>query len=53
MASVMGAVAGVIYLKTTQKSKETPIPFGPFLCLSGFLVLFFGKMMLPFILGAY
>ncbi len=51
MASVMGAIAGVIYLKTTKKSKETPFPFGPFLCLSGFLVLFFGKKILPIMLG--
>ncbi|MCH9755973.1 MAG: A24 family peptidase [Gammaproteobacteria bacterium] len=52
MASLMGAIAGIIYLKATKKSKETPIPFGPFLCLAGFIVLFFGKTIAP-MLGVY
>jgi leader peptidase (prepilin peptidase) / N-methyltransferase len=47
-SSLMGAVVGIIYLKTTQQSKETPIPFGPFLCLSGLFVLFFGKVWMRF-----
>jgi leader peptidase (prepilin peptidase) / N-methyltransferase len=41
IASVLGAIVGIIYLKKTKQSKETPIPFGPFLCLAGFFVLFF------------
>ncbi len=41
ISSVLGAIAGIIYLKCTKQSKETPIPFGPFLCLAGFFVLFF------------
>jgi leader peptidase (prepilin peptidase)/N-methyltransferase len=47
-SSLMGAVVGIIYLKTTQQSKETPIPFGPFLCLSGLFILFFGKSWMVF-----
>jgi leader peptidase (prepilin peptidase) / N-methyltransferase len=43
IASVFGAIAGIIYLKFTKQSKETPIPFGPFLCLAGFFVLFFNQ----------
>jgi leader peptidase (prepilin peptidase)/N-methyltransferase len=42
-ASLIGAIIGITYLKITKKSKDTPIPFGPFLCLSGFLALFFGQ----------
>lgn len=34
-ASVIGSIVGVIYLQTQGKSKDTPIPFGPFLCLAG------------------
>ncbi len=45
-ASLIGAVAGLIYLKATKQSKETPIPFGPFLCLSGLFVLFFRKIII-------
>ncbi len=40
IASVTGAVAGITYLVLTKQSKETPIPFGPFLCLSGLFILF-------------
>lgn len=44
IASLLGALVGIIYLKTTQQSKETPIPFGPFLCFSGIITLFWGDM---------
>ncbi|MDX2346115.1 MAG: A24 family peptidase [Legionella sp.] len=42
-ASITGAIAGLIYLKRTKQSKETPIPFGPFLCLAGLFTLFFSN----------
>ncbi len=40
ISSSIGAITGYIYLKKTQQSKNTPIPFGPFLCISGVVVLF-------------
>ena len=43
VASILGAITGIVYLKATKQTKETPIPFGPFLCLAGFLSLFFGQ----------
>lgn len=42
-ASVTGALIGIIYLKAKGKTKNTPIPFGPFLCIAGLISLFFGK----------
>ena len=36
-------VAGLIYLKITGKTRETRIPFGPFLCIAGLVSLFYGK----------
>ncbi len=53
LASILGAIAGTIYLKTTKKTKETPIPFGPFLGLAGFTILFYGKPILSFMLGGH
>lgn len=50
IASIIGAIVGIVYLKTTQQSKETPISFGPFLCLAGLFALFFGKTILPMLL---
>lgn len=38
-ASLLGAVIGIFYLIKTKQSKHTPIPFGPFLCLSGLIAL--------------
>lgn len=43
-SSFTGAVVGIIYLKINQKSSKTPIPFGPFLCLSGLITLFYGDV---------
>lgn len=42
LASISGAIIGVIYLRVNHKSKDTTIPFGPFLCLSGLIALFYG-----------
>ncbi len=40
VASLSGATFGAIYLFFTRKGKNTPIPFGPFLCCSGLICLF-------------
>lgn len=47
-SSLLGAVIGLIYLSLSRQSKETPIAFGPFLCILGFITLFF-KDMIPLI----
>ncbi|HEC78795.1 MAG TPA: prepilin peptidase [candidate division WOR-3 bacterium] len=36
-----GAVLGVIYVISTHQSRESPIPFGPFLSLGGMTVIIF------------
>lgn len=40
---ISGSIIGSLYLKITKKSVKTPIPFGPFLCVSGIIVLFWGE----------
>lgn len=50
LASLMGAVSGLIYLKLNNKPKDTPIPFGPFLCISGLIVLFWGQKIISWYL---
>jgi len=52
-SSITGAITGIIYLKSTQQTSETPIPFGPFLCLAGLISLFFGKTIIHWYLGFY
>lgn len=51
LSSLTGATAGLIYLKITGKTRETPIPFGPFLCLSGLISLFFGPKIISWYWG--
>lgn len=43
LSSFSGAIIGVLYLKLNRKSKDTAIPFGPFLCISGLIALFWGQ----------
>ncbi len=43
LSSISGAIIGIIYLKNSKQTYRTPIPFGPFLCVSGLIVLFYGR----------
>lgn len=53
LSSITGAITGIIYLKTSKQTKETPIPFGPFLCIAGLVSLFYGKTIINWYLGLY
>lgn len=53
LSSILGALVGILYLKSTKQTKETPIPFGPFLCLAGLTTLFYGNTILAWYLGFY
>ncbi len=53
LASLIGSIYGIIYLKITKKTKETPIPFGPFLSLAGLVSLFFGHQIIDLYLKMY
>ena len=46
ISSLIGACSGIFYLKITHQSKDTPIPFGPFLCFAGLISLFYGTEMI-------
>lgn len=43
ISSITGIIWGLIYLKTTKQTSDTPIAFGPFLCITGLIYLFWGK----------
>ena len=49
LSSVVGAVIGSIWLATQGRDRATPIPFGPYLAIAGWLVFFWGEAMI----GAY
>ncbi|MBI2785665.1 MAG: prepilin peptidase [Legionella longbeachae] len=42
LSSIGGTIIGLLYLHFQNKSKDTAIPFGPFLCVSGLVTLFWG-----------
>lgn len=42
ISSFTGAIIGIMYLKINQKSRDTTIPFGPFLCIAGLISIFWG-----------
>lgn len=42
LSSITGAVIGLIYLQMSKKSRDTTIPFGPFLCVAGLISMFWG-----------
>ncbi|STX29100.1 type 4 (IV) prepilin-like protein leader peptide processing enzyme PilD [Legionella beliardensis] len=51
LSSITGAIVGLIYLKLKKQSKDTPIPFGPFLCIAGLVTLFWGQKILTLYLS--
>ena len=42
-SSLSGAIIGFLYLRRNNIPTETPIPFGPFLCVAGLIALFYGR----------
>ena len=49
LSSIVGAVVGSIWLMTKGRDKATPIPFGPYLAIAGWIVFMWGND----IIGAY
>lgn len=43
IAAASGALIGAIYLTLSNKGRDHPIPFGPFLGIAGFIVLIWGE----------
>jgi leader peptidase (prepilin peptidase)/N-methyltransferase len=53
LASAGGAVVGFSYLKIKNKEKDTPIPFGPFLCIAALVSLFWGRAIMHWYLTSF
>jgi leader peptidase (prepilin peptidase)/N-methyltransferase len=43
LSSVVGAIIGSIWLASKGRDRATPIPFGPFLAIAGWLVFMWGE----------
>lgn len=51
VSSISGALIGTLYLYVNKKTKDTTIPFGPFLCIAGLITLFWGQAIIDWYLG--
>ena len=45
LSSLVGAIIGSIWLAAKGRDKATPIPFGPYLAVAGWIVFFWGDQM--------
>lgn len=46
IAALLGTIIGISYLAIKRYSRQTPIPFGPFLAIAGWITLIWGKELL-------
>ncbi len=49
LSSLVGAIIGSLWLYSQGRDKATPIPFGPYLAIAGWIVFFWGEQLI----GAY
>lgn len=50
LSSLVGAVLGTVMLRLRREKTSTPIPFGPFLAIAGWIALLWGGQMTDFYL---
>jgi leader peptidase (prepilin peptidase)/N-methyltransferase len=46
LSSLVGAIVGSIWLAAKGRDRATPIPFGPYLAIAGWIVFFWGKSLI-------
>ena len=46
LSSLVGAIIGTIWLAMKGRDRATPIPFGPYLAIAGWVVFFWGEPMI-------
>ncbi len=53
LSSFVGAILGSLILYLNRKNKDTPLPFGPYLCITGFISLVWGKAIISWYMSLY
>jgi len=43
LSSLVGAILGIIILKARGANNSTPLPFGPYLAIAGWIALIWGE----------
>ncbi|WP_153721335.1 prepilin peptidase [Sporosarcina cascadiensis] len=45
LASLIGAIVGIIFLKRTKQGRKTPVPFGPSIAVAALIAYFYGAQL--------
>ena len=53
LASVAGALIGIVLMIAARRGKDIPLPFGPYLAIAGFVALLFGPQLVQSYLALY
>ncbi len=51
LSSIVGAIVGSVWLAAKGRDRATPIPFGPYLAIAGWVVFFWGEPMIAWYMG--
>lgn len=51
LASLIGAIVGVIFLKRTKQGRKTPVPFGPSIAVAALIAYFYGAQLVGWYTG--
>ncbi|MBQ4832754.1 prepilin peptidase [Pseudoalteromonas sp. MMG010] len=51
LSSIVGAIIGILLLSIQGKDKATPIPFGPYLAIAGWITLIWGDSLSAYYFG--
>lgn len=50
LASIVGAVVGVVLIVLARRGRDIPIPFGPYLTAAGFIALLYGAALVRYLI---
>lgn len=53
LASLIGAIVGIISLKKAKKGRKTPIPFGPSIAIAAIIAYFYGNTLVDWYLKLF
>ncbi|ARF16223.1 prepilin peptidase [Sporosarcina ureae] len=51
LASLIGAIVGLIFLKKTKRGRKTPVPFGPSIAAAALIAYFYGAQLVSWYTG--
>jgi leader peptidase (prepilin peptidase) / N-methyltransferase len=52
-SSIAGALIGIIIIKTSKQDQDTPLAFGPYLCVAAYFYLLYGQELIQWYLSRF